>query len=95
MKILSKSIHNLLSNGQISDLTVNMVIWIATKIYFRGPFTTLDTSIKISSQSILNFMSNAANRQTERQTDQQTQPKKQPPCQLGANSLTSGLSTYI
>ena len=32
LKILSKSSHNLLSNGWIADWAVRMVIWIATKM---------------------------------------------------------------
>ena len=32
LKISSKSAHNMLSNGQISDWAVSMVIWITTKI---------------------------------------------------------------
>ena len=39
-KISSKSAHNLLNNGRISDWTNSMVIWITTKILILLPLQT-------------------------------------------------------
>ena len=46
LTISSKSAYMQLSNGQISDWAISVVIWIATKIYSLVPFTIPDPSIK-------------------------------------------------
>ena len=55
LKISSKSASKLLSNGQIFNWTVSIVIWITTKIQSLVTFTTPDPSVKCHCNPLVTF----------------------------------------
>ena len=84
LKILSKSAHNFLNNGRISDWTSQHGDPDCHQILKRFSFYQPESLHKILLQSVHNLLSNVANRQTDRQTnrkkDKPMLPKTQSPC---------------